>query len=181
MTRISILTDAEMTGEQKALIAEAKAAGRPHGGPYWAYIRNPRLMRLVHEMGECLGESALSPREQQIAILAVARFWDAKYPWAVQVRNALKIGMTQAEVDAINSREPVPTEDAREKLAQQVADQLLAEHGLTDATYKAAEAAFGTDELIALVARIGSFSMTCCTVNAFDVTPPADAPARLAE
>ncbi|MPY71212.1 MAG: hypothetical protein GEU92_14120 [Alphaproteobacteria bacterium] len=181
MTRISILTDAEMTEEQKSVIAESKAAGKPHGGPFWAYIRNPRLMRLVQDTAECIGESTLSPREQQIATLAVARFWGAKYPWAVQVRNALKIGMNEAEVDAINTRKPVPTGDAREKLAQQVADQLLAEHGLSDATYKAAEAAFSTDELVALVARISSFSMTCCTVNAFDVTPPDDAPARLAE
>jgi hypothetical protein len=33
--------------------------------------------------------------------------------------------------------------------------------------------------LVALVARIGSFSMTCCTANAFDITPPDDAPDRL--
>jgi hypothetical protein len=48
-----------------------------------------------------------------------------------------------------------------------------------DATHAAAEATFGTEELVALVARIGSFSMTCCTANAFDITPPDDAPARL--
>jgi hypothetical protein len=58
-------------------------------------------------------------------------------------------------------------------------NELLADKGLSNATYAAAEAIFSTEELVALVARIGSFSMTCCTANAFDITPPDDAPARL--
>jgi hypothetical protein len=58
-------------------------------------------------------------------------------------------------------------------------NELLADKGLSNATYAAAEAIFSTEELVALVARIGSFSMTCCTANAFDITPPDDAPGRL--
>jgi hypothetical protein len=64
-------------------------------------------------------------------------------------------------------------------LAHRVANELLADEGLSDATYAAAEAAFSTEELVALVARVGSFSMTCCTANAFDIMPPDDAPDRL--
>ena len=64
-------------------------------------------------------------------------------------------------------------------LAHQIAKELLANKGLSDATYAAAEASFSTEELVALVARVGSFSMTCCTANAFDITPPDDAPHRL--
>jgi alkylhydroperoxidase family enzyme len=111
--------------------------------------------------------------------LTVARFWGAKYPWAVQCRNALKVGLTQEEIDAINARSALPTDDKRELLAHQVANELLADKGLCDATYASAEATFSTEELVALVARVGSFSMTCCTANAFDITPPDDARDRL--
>ena len=180
MTRISILTAEEMNDEQKAVIDDSVAAGKPHGGPFWAYIRNPKLMRIVQDVGSCIAESSLTPREQQIATLTVARHWGAKYPWAVQVRNSLKIGLDQEAVDAINARGGLPTDDRREILAHHVARELLADHELSDATYEAAEAAFTTEELVALVARVGSFSMTCCTANAFDITPPDDAPARLA-
>ncbi len=179
MTRISILTDDEMNHEQKAVIKESVASGKPHGGPFWAYIRNPKLMRIVQDMSGCIAEVSLTPRETQIAVLTVARHWGAKYPWAVQVRNSLKIGLDQEAVDAINSRQPLPTDDRREALAHQVANELLADHGLSDATYEAAAEAFTTEELVALVARVGSFSMTCCTANAFDITPPDAAPARL--
>lgn len=181
MTRISILSDAEMNEEQKSVIAAAKADGKPYGGPFWAYIRNPKLMETVQDVMGAIADSSLSAREQQIATLAVARFWGAKYPWAVQCRNAAKIGLSDEEIDAINTRSALPTDNKRELLARQVAEELLAEKSLSDATYAAADEAFTTEELVTLVARVGSFSMTCCTANAFDITPPDEAPARLAD
>lgn len=179
MTRISILKPEDMNNEQRAVIDASKANGKPHGGPFWAYIRNPKLMQSVHSTQSCIADTTLSAREQQITTLTVARFWGAKYPWAVQCRNALKIGLKQEEIDAINARSPLPTRDKRELLAHQIANELLADKRLSDATYASAEASFSTEELVALVARVGAFSMTCCTANAFDITPPDDAPARL--
>lgn len=179
MTRIAILKPEEMNNEQRAVIDAAKSTGKPYGGPFWAYIRNPKLMQSVHNLGDSIADSTLSAREQQIAVLTVARFWNAKYPWAAQSRNGLKVGLTEQEIDAINSRAALPTSNKRELLAQQIANELLADKALSDATYGAAAAAFSTEELVGLVARIGSFCMTCCTANAFDITPPDDPPVRL--
>ena len=179
MTRIAILKPDDMNHEQRAVIAASKANGKPYGGPFWAYVRNPKLMQSLHNLADSIADSTLSAREQQIVTLTVARFWGAKYPWAAQCRNGLKVGLTQQEIDAINSRASLPTKDKRELLAHQIAKELLADKGLSDATYATAEATFSTEELVALVARVGSFSMTCCTANAFDITPPDDAPDRL--
>ncbi|MBT5048490.1 MAG: hypothetical protein HOM58_08295 [Rhodospirillaceae bacterium] len=179
MTRITILSSDDMNDEQKAVIEASKASGKPHGGPFWAYIRHPKLMQNVQDTGGLIAGSTLSAREQQIATLTVARFWSANYPWAVQVRNGLKVGLSEEEINALNNRSALPTDDNRELLAHQVANELLADKGLSDATYAAAEDAYTTEELVALVARVGSFSMTCCTANAFDITPPDDAPSRL--
>jgi len=179
MTRIAILKPDDMNHEQRAVIAASKANGKPYGGPFWAYVRNPKLMQSLHNLADSIADSTLSAREQQIVTLTVARFWGAKYPWAAQCRNGLKVGLTQQEIDAINSRAALPTKDKRELLAHEIAKELLADKGLSDATYAAAEATFSTEELVALVARVGAFSMTCCTANAFDITPPDDAPDRL--
>ena len=176
MTRISILTREEMTDEQRDVIDESVSAGKPHGGPFWAYIRNPDLMRNVQDSAACIAASSLTKREQQIATLTVARYWSAEYPWGVQSRNGLKVGLTEEEIDAINSQVQIPSDDKRELLAQQVANELLSNRALSEATYSAAEDVFTTEELVTLVARVGSFSMTCCTANAFDITPPGDAP-----
>lgn len=179
MTRIAILKPEDMNAEQRAVIEASKAAGKPYGGPFWAYIRNPKLMQTLHNMADCIGDSTLTGREQQIATLTVARFWNANYPWAAQSRNGLKVGLKQTEIDAINARAALPSASPRELLAHKIANELLADKSLSDATYAAAAATFSTEELVALVARVGSFSMTCCTANAFDITPGDDAPDRL--
>ena len=58
--------------------------------------------------------------------------------------------------------------------------ELLANKGLSDATYAAAEKAMGLESLVALVASIGSFSMTCMTAATFGIEPPAANPTPLA-
>lgn len=180
MTRIRIINRPEMNAEQGRVYDDAKAAGNPVGGPYYAYIRYPRLMRAAQELGNSLRGSSLSGRERQIAVLTAIRHWGAKYPWAVQVRGSLAAGLDQATIDAINARKGPNLTDPRERLAYEVATELLTKHGLSDATYKSAARHFKEEELVALVAVIGQFSMVSCTANAFDITPPDDAPARLA-
>ena len=61
-----------------------------------------------------------------------------------------------------------------------IASELLANKGLSDTTYAAAEKAMGLEDLVALVAVTGNFSMTCMTANAFSVDPPAENPTPLA-
>jgi 4-carboxymuconolactone decarboxylase len=180
MTRIAILKRDEMNEEQGRVYDEVEAAGGPLGGPYYAYIRNPALMRQAQDLSNCLRAASLSGRERQIAILTIARHWGAAYPWAVQVRASLAAGVDQDIVDAINAGDVPDLSDARERVAHEVAKELLADRGLSDATYAAAEAAFGVEDLVDLVATIGQFSMTCCTANAFDITPPDTVPYRLA-
>jgi 4-carboxymuconolactone decarboxylase len=181
MTRISILDRSDMNDEQGQLFDEVKSAGGPLGGPYWAYIRNPKLMRLVQDTSNCLRAGGLTSRERQIAIMAVIRHWGADYPWAVQARSTLAAGVEPEIIDAINAGAEPTLSDPREKAAYEVASELLANKGLSDATYANAEEVFGLETLISLVGIIGQFSMTCCTANAFDLTPPDDVPHRIKE
>lgn len=179
MTRIKVLKREELNKEQGQVFDALKAAGSPVGGPYWAYIRNPRLMRACAELSGTLRDSALSGRERQIAVLVAVRHWNAKYPWAVQVRASQQAGLDQSAIDAINARKAPKLADLREKAAYDVASELVATGNLSEATYAAAEKAFGVESLVALVATVGWFGMVSCTANAFDITPPDDAPARL--
>ena len=179
MTRIAILKREEMTPEQGKLWDDIKTEGGPLGGPHYAYIRYPRLMRAVQDVGFALGKTDLSKRERQIAILAVCRFWAAEFPWAVQVRNAVKIGLEQPLIDAINAGQSPNLPNAREQMAYDVAIELLSKRKLSQATYDKALALFGETPLICLVSTVGQYSMTCLTTSAFDVTPPDDVPHRL--
>lgn len=179
MTRIAVLKREEMDAEQGKVFDEAKAAGGPTGGPYWAYIRFPRLMRLAQDLSSCLGQGGLTKRERQMAILAIARFWNAAYPWAAQVRAANAIGIEQHIIDAINAGGTPRLADPREKMAYDVAVEHLGTKKLSDATFAAAAKLFSEKELVSLVATIGQFSMTCLTTTAYDCMPTSDMPHRL--
>ena len=180
MTRIRILERSDMNDAQGKTYDKVKAAGGPVGGPYYAYIRNPRLMEASQEMGNTLRESPLSGPERQIAVLTAVRFWNSKYPWYAQARASLAAGVSQATIDAINHRQPVKLANPREQMAHDLAQELLEKKSLSEATYKAAEKLFSEEELVALIAVTGQFSMVSCTANAYDITPPADG-AKLAD
>jgi 4-carboxymuconolactone decarboxylase len=167
MARIAIIDRADMDAEQARVYDAAKNAGGPVGGPFYAYIRLPKLFEGIHAM--------------RAVNLTVARHWGARYPWFAQARASLAVGIAQDVIDAINARKTPDLPDARERMCFVVAGELLADKGLSDATYAAAEKTMGLPSLVALVATTGSFSMTCMTANTFGIEPPPDNPTPLAQ
>jgi 4-carboxymuconolactone decarboxylase len=181
MSRIAIMDRADMNAEQARVYDAAKQSSGIVGGPYTAYIRLPKLFEACQSLRESLSSGPLSQREQQIVNLVVARHWNARYPWFAQVRRSLAVGINQAVIDAINARKPPSLTDARERTCFVVARELLANKGLGDETYAAAEKTMGLESLVALVASTGSFSMTCLTAATFGIDPPAANPTPLAD
>jgi 4-carboxymuconolactone decarboxylase len=181
MARIAIIDRADMNAEQARVYDAAKASSGIVGGPYYAYIRLPKLFEACQNLRDSLSSGPLSRREQQILNLVVARHWNARYPWFAQVRRSLAVGIDQAAIDAINARRTPNLADAREQACFVAARELLANKGLSDETYAAAEKTMGLESLVALVATTGSFSMTCMTAAAFGIDPPAANPTPLAE
>jgi 4-carboxymuconolactone decarboxylase len=181
MARIPIIERADMNAEQARVYDAAKQSSGIVGGPYYAYIRLPKLFEACQNLRAALSSGPLSEREQQVVNLVVARHWNARYPWFAQVRRSLAVGIEQAVIDAINARKAPSLADARERTCYVVARDILANKGLDEATYAAAEKAMGTEALVALVATIGSFSMTCITAATFGIDPPEANPTPLAQ
>jgi 4-carboxymuconolactone decarboxylase len=178
--RISIIDRAAMNAEQARVFDAAKNAGGVTGGPYYAYIRLPKLFEAAQNLRNYLFTgSPLSARERQIANLVVARHWNSKYPWVAQARGALAVGLEQSVIDDINARKTPKLDDPRERTCFVVPTELLASKFLSNETYAAAEKALGLEHLVALIATTGSFSMTCLSANTFEVDAPADAPTPL--
>jgi 4-carboxymuconolactone decarboxylase len=180
MQRIAIIDRQDMTVEQARVHDSAQKAGGPVGGPYYAYIRLPPLFEAAQNLRDILGKGPLSARERQIVNLVVARHWNAQYPWFAQVRASLAAGIAQPVIDAINAHKVPDLADARERTCYTVARDMLANKGLNDATYAAAEQTMGLEHLVALVAAVGSFTMTCLTTATFQIAPPPNNPTPLA-
>ncbi|MFN0304413.1 MAG: carboxymuconolactone decarboxylase family protein [Burkholderiales bacterium] len=180
MARIKILDRTEMNAEQGRVYDAAKATSGIVGGPYYAYIRLPKVFEAAQNMRTCIGSGPLSKREQQIVNITVARHWNARYPWFAQVRGSLAVGVEQSIIDAINARKAPDLPNARERICFTTARDILANKGLGDESYAAAEKVMGVEDMVALVATVGSFSMTCITAGTFKIDPPADDPTPLA-
>jgi len=170
-----------MNTEQARVYDEAKSTSGIVGGPYYAYIRLPKLFEACQNLRACLADGPMTRREQQIVNLTVARHWNARYPWFAQVRRSLSVGIEQTVIDAINARKTPNLPDARERTCFAVSTELLANKGVSDETYAAAEKTMGLESLVALVALTGSFSMTCLTATTFAIDPPTENPTPLAE
>ena len=181
MARVAILDRGDMNAEQARVYDAAKHSSGIVGGPYYPYIRLPKVFEACQNLRASLSSGPLSAREQQIVNLVVARHWNARYPWFAQVRRSLTVGIAQGVIDAINAHGNPGLADAREHTCLVVTRELLARKSLGDETYSAAEKTMGLESLVALVASIGSFSMTCMTANAFGIDPPAANPTPLAE
>jgi 4-carboxymuconolactone decarboxylase len=181
MARIPIIDRAAMNAEQARVYDEAKKSSGIVGGPYYAYIRLPKLFEACQNLRTCLAEGPLSPREQQVVNLTVARHWNARYPWFAQVRRSLAVGIDRGVIDGINAQKVPSLADARERTCFIVASELLTNKALSDTTYAAAEKTMGLESLVALVALTGSFSMTCMTAGTFGIEPPSENPIPLAE
>lgn len=178
MQRIAIIDRKDMNAEQARVYDAALAAKSVVGGPYYVYIRQPALFEAAQHLRGATGEG-LTPRERQIVNMTVARHWNAAYPWAVQARSSLNVGIARSVVDAINANQTPDLPDARERTCYTVARDMLVNKGLSDAAYAAAEKTLGQEHLIALVATVGSFSMTCLTTATFQIAAPADIPVPL--
>jgi 4-carboxymuconolactone decarboxylase len=180
MTRFDILTSEAMSDEQRALTEENQAAGgRLRGGPYWAYLYDPELMRKQMALNDHVRDSSLDKRVRQIAIMTTVRFWNSEYPWGVQARLAHELGVDAAIIDAINTGERPKFDDSRQAAAYEVASELLAKKRLSDELYAKAQELFGLETLIHLVTCIGFYSMHSCTANAFDLVPQGAMPIPL--
>jgi len=172
--RIKLIDRADMNADQARVYDAAKNSGGPLGGPYYAYIRIPKLFEAAQNLRGTLASGPLSKREQQVVNLVVARHWNARYPWHAQVRGSITAGISQAIIDAINAGKTPDLPDVREKTCYTVVREILNNKGLSNETYAAAEKTMGLESLVALVATTGSFSMTCITAGTFGIEPPAE-------
>lgn len=181
MTRLTTLKREDMQGEQAKVYDEIAAQNGLLGGPYTAYIRIPKFMRLNHEIGRYLRANSVSAQLRHVIVLTVVRFWRSKFAWAVNVRNALEVGVTQSVIDAINEgRQDAITEPDFRK-AYELTVELLNSKQLSDKNYADALAHFGEERLVDIIATIGFYCSVALTLIAFEVTPPAHLPHKLAE
>jgi 4-carboxymuconolactone decarboxylase len=141
---------------------------------------NPVL--LAPEMASCFGDlqaaearhTPLSERVRQVVILSVGAVWKADYELYAHSAIALKAGLSEAAIRSLaDGGSPEDLSD-EEQVAQRFARQLTAEHHVEEPLYRAAEAAFGREGIVAMTFLAGCYQVVCSLLNVFEIPAPAD-------
>src|SRR5438034_478774 len=69
-------------------------------GPYKVWVHNPKLLQAAAPLGEHFtpGQSSLSEREREIAVVVITNRWHSAYPAAAHERRGKEVGLPAAPV-----------------------------------------------------------------------------------
>ncbi len=174
--RLRPLAADEMTDEQRR-VDDAIASG-PRGGlrgPFPVLLRKPKLAESARMLSDCIRyDNVLPPPLRELAIIIVARHWDAHYEWYAHSKIALDEGLDAAIVDAIAQGEEPDGLGIDEKIVYDFSRQLLKDKDVGDATFEAALARFGEPGVVDLTATIGFYCFVSVTLNMVREEVPGD-------
>jgi 4-carboxymuconolactone decarboxylase len=180
--RLPAIPEEKLSEAQKR--ASAEIASGPRGsvrGPFTALMRSPGLMIRMQQLGAFIRfECELDHTANILAGLIVARQWTNQYIWNGHVPQALEAGLSQELVDAIREgRRPYGMAPLLEATYDFVTE-LLANKGVSDATYGRAVGALGEQGVVELIGIMGYFSTNAMVMNVARTPPRAGKPPLLA-
>lgn len=157
----------KMTAAQKKAAAELIAG--PRGkveGPYWPIIRSPGFMNPMQKVGEYFRyHCPLDRKINEMAALMTARWWTQQFEWDVHIQLALDAGLKPAVAEALaEGRRPAAMAEDEEILYDFVME-LLANKGVTDATYAKTVAKFGEPGIIDIMGILGYYATLAMIMN----------------
>ena len=165
--RMPALSRDSMTDAQRTA-ADALTAGPRKGvkGPFIPLLRSPVLMDRVAAVGEVLRfHGVLEKRISELVMLVVARHTSNQFEWAVHVPLALQEGVQAGALQDLAAGARPRDFALDEAQAHDLAMELLAHHGLSDATYACAISRWGEQGVLEMVTLIGYFATVCWVMN----------------
>lgn len=142
------------------------------GFPFSLLLNSPEVAGRAAHLGTYLRfESILPPVHREIAILTAARESDCEFEWAAHTRLAAQAGVRKEAIEVIGHRHSLDQLAEEEALIVRYGRELLRDHRVTEATFEAARARYGTQGVTELTAIFGYYTMIACALNAFQAEP----------
>lgn len=185
--RIAPVSDAELDSAQRQLVARFFPDGRPDNG-FRTLVRVPPLAEGIQPYTVYLSEaSTLTPRHRELLVLRAAWLYGNQPLWATHAPRARAAGLTDAEVRRIAEGPNAAGWSGFEATLLSMADQLVRNVSITDATWKALSASYDLFHLMDAVETVNHFVVLSLLYNTLGVQPdegltdrlPSDVPYRL--
>ncbi len=187
--RLAPMTPDRLDDEQRLLYHAVLASPRGQGptrrfilrddgtltGPFDAWLRSPVLGGLLERTGMALRDSIeLEPAPRELAILVVARAWNADFEWWVHSMIAAGQGVPGEVIDAIAHRRAPETQDAVLIAAHDVATELVYGRRLRDSTAARARDVLGERAFVEVVTLVGFYQLVSGVLESFHPPGPSD-------
>jgi 4-carboxymuconolactone decarboxylase len=145
-------------------------------GPYKVWVHNPKLVHAAAPLGQHFtpGQSSLTEREREIAVVVITSRWHSAYPAAAHEKRGKEVGLPAAAVEAIMAGLPAAFTDAREQVVYEVAMALAEGRLVSQGLYDRAVAALGHERITDLIVLMGYYTAVSLTMNFYAV--PAGTP-----
>ena len=188
MTRLPPIPPADLSDEQRALhddmtgVVHAHLQGftsdRPDGalvGPFAAMLHFPAWGGPAWAFTKSLMDHTTLPKgPHEVAILVTGAAAGARYELYAHERVAASTDLSAAKIATITAGERPSDLTPQEAVAYDVAAALNRGGALSEAAYRAAVEAFGTDGAAELVYLVGAYTLVSVLLNAFDVDVPGE-------
>ena len=106
--------------------------------------------------------------------MTTARAMDCQYIWNAHAPAARREGVSDALVDALRDKRPLPPMAADETAIVNYGTEFFKSHQVGPETFKAALDQFGAQHLVELTALMGNYAQTAFFLNAFAVELPQE-------
>ncbi|HXJ81802.1 MAG TPA: carboxymuconolactone decarboxylase [Candidatus Methylomirabilis sp.] len=166
-----------MTAEQREgyrFLVEGPRGRLP--GPYKVWVHNPKLVHAAAPLGQHFtpGQSSLTEREREIAVLVITSRWHSGYPTAAHEKRGKEVGLPDAAVEAIIAGLPASFADAREQVVYETAMALARGRLVPQGLYERAVAVLGHERITDMIVLMGYYTSVSLTMNFYAV--PAGSP-----
>jgi 4-carboxymuconolactone decarboxylase len=168
--RLPVLTEAEMDQRQQELAARIAGRRGAVRGPFQVWLHSAEMCERAESLGAFARFDCSLPKHlRELTLLMAARNWDAQYSWNAHVHQAIEAGIPEAAVKAIAEKREAVFEDPADQAFYRFCREILEEHFVSDATFAAALAHFGSKGLVDTIGALGNFTMLGMCLNTFQV------------
>jgi 4-carboxymuconolactone decarboxylase len=175
--RIPLPADDELTPEHREMLAKV-----PPLNVFRMVAGTRRGLRPFLQLGGAVLSSALDARRREVAVLRVAHATGASYERAQHERLARAAGVTDQEIDAVATEEPVSSLDQEGNLICRVADEVTRNVRLSDDALEQIVDRCGPREAAELILLVSYYNMVSRFLEStrveLEAEPPVGWPAQ---
>lgn len=151
----------------------ASSGGVVASGPGSVMINSPEMRRRCNQLSRYLRQESTLPKKiQELAMITTARAMDCQYIWNAHAAGARREGVSDAVVDALRDKQPLPALPADEAAVVNYGLEFFHTHRVTPATFQAALDQFGAQGLTELTTLMGYYALLAFNANAFEIDLP---------